>query len=114
MVANGDGAAVAANRRPRAAASVRNGDDPRFEMGNPMKTCLRSNRVRIGVGLIAVGAMAALGLGTAAPRTHAENTFGGAGTTITQSTAPPKLDTPSASPLVTAAPWAGGRGNGHG
>jgi hypothetical protein len=69
-------------------------------------------KLLLGVGVGAV-AVAALLTRPTAPPAFADNVLGGAGVTITQSTAPPTLAIPSASPTLKAQPFAGGEGNGH-
>lgn len=64
-------------------------------------TVAKAGLAAVGVGMIA--AMAALTIAfSSGPKAHANNTFGGAGVTVTRSAAPPTIDTPSATPKVKA------------
>jgi hypothetical protein len=61
----------------------------------------------LGIVMIATGAALTIAFGTG-QQAHADNTHGGAGTTITRSATPPTIDTPSAAPAVKASPFTGG------
>jgi hypothetical protein len=69
--------------------------------------------INAAAGIAALTAGAALTMIFGGQQAHADNYFGGAGTTITQGPAPTTLDIPSVSPSLKAQPFAGGEGNGH-
>lgn len=84
---------------------------------NRYRRSLRS-RIRqwaavVGIGVIAAGAALTIALGSG-QQARADNIQGGAGETSTQSVPPNKPAIPFAAPTLTAAPFAGGEGNGHG
>lgn len=80
-----------------------------------MKTQDRTRRAlaAVGIGVIATGAALTIAFGTGRAA-HAQSHFGGAGDTVVQQTPDSTPAIASAAPTVTAQPFAGGQGNGHG
>lgn len=74
----------------------------RFEIGTVVKTALAV----LGVAVIAGMAALTIALSTG-HQARADNKFGGAGDTVTQSAAPTTIETASAAPAVKATPWGG-------
>lgn len=69
---------------------------------------MNSTRCKLSLAAKAVNVLVAMGALRAAvsgPEAAAENEFGGAGETSTQSTAPTEIETPSAAPEVKAEPY---------
>lgn len=60
----------------------------------------------LGMSMIATMTALTIAFGTG-QQAHADNKFGGAGDTITQSAAPTTMETPSAAPAVKATPYGG-------
>ena len=60
----------------------------------------------LGMAMIATMAALTIAFGTG-QQAYADNHFGGAGDTVTQSAAPTTVETPSAAPVVKATPYGG-------
>jgi hypothetical protein len=60
----------------------------------------------LGMAMIATMTALTIAFGTG-QQAHADNKFGGAGETVTQSAAPTTVETPSAAPAVKATPYGG-------
>lgn len=64
--------------------------------------------VLAALGMAMIAAMAALTIAfSSGHQARADNKFGGAGDTVTQSAAPTTIETPSAAPAVKATPYGG-------
>jgi hypothetical protein len=81
-------------------------------MKGEMVTVVKKALAALGIGMMATGTALTIAFGTG-QQAHADNTFGGAGETITQSAAPTTIDTPSAAPTLKASAFEGGEGNHH-